>query len=304
MSGVMGRLRSGLVKTRQALSERLARVVGAVRHADPEFLAELEEALIAADVGVMGAEAVVQRLGELLATRPGADSAQVLALLKEEMVSLLNRSDNSLFLAGEKPHVVLVVGVNGTGKTTTIGKLAYHYRQQGKKVLLAAADTFRAAASEQLAIWAQRAGAELVSTKPGADPAAVAFDALNAALARGVDVLLVDTAGRLHTKVNLMEEVRKIRRVLERRLPGAPHEVLLVIDATTGQNGLSQARQFTQATGVSGIVLTKLDGTAKGGIAVAICQELGVPVRWVGVGEDIDDLAPFDAREFVEGLFA
>ncbi|MDZ7391580.1 MAG: signal recognition particle-docking protein FtsY [candidate division KSB1 bacterium] len=304
MSGVMGRLRSGLVKTRQALSERLARVVGAARRADPEFLAELEEALIAADVGVMGAEAVVQRLGELLATRPGADSAQVLALLKEEMVSLLNRSDNSPFLAGEKPHVVLVVGVNGTGKTTTIGKLAYHYRQQGKKVLLAAADTFRAAASEQLAIWAERAGADLVSTKPGADPAAVAFDALNAALARGVDVLIVDTAGRLHTKVNLMEEVRKIRRVLERRLPGAPHEVLLVIDATTGQNGLSQARQFTQATGVSGIVLTKLDGTAKGGIAVAICQELGVPVRWVGVGEDIDDLAPFDAREFVEGLFA
>ncbi len=304
MTSKVGRLRSGLAKTRQAFRQRIARVVGGTGPIDQAQLAQLEEVLIGADVGVAGAETLVRRLGELLAARPGGDSQRVLSLLKEEMVTLLERGgEDAVPAPTQRPYVVLVVGVNGTGKTTTIGKLAHHYRQQGKKVLLAAADTFRAAASEQLAIWAQRAGADLVRTKPGSDPAALAFDALNAALARGVDVLLVDTAGRLHTKVNLMEEVRKVRRVLERRLPGAPHEVLLVIDATTGQNGLSQAREFARATGVSGIVLTKLDGTAKGGIAVAIRQELGVPVRWVGVGEGIEDLAPFDAREFVEGLF-
>ncbi|MBC7186389.1 MAG: signal recognition particle-docking protein FtsY [Calditrichaeota bacterium] len=303
MSAVMSRLRSGLLKTRLALSEGLARVVGTKRPLDSQFLAELEEVLIAADVGVAVSEKLVAQLQEALRTLPTSDPQQVVKLLQEQLVLLLDGGSSDGPAPAHQPYVILVVGVNGTGKTTSIGKLAYHYRQQGKKVLLAAADTFRAAATEQLAVWAQRAGADMVRTNPGADPAALAFDALNAAMARGVDVLLVDTAGRLHTKVNLMEEVSKIRRVLDRRLPGAPHEVLLVIDATTGQNGLSQARQFTQATGVTGIVLTKLDGTAKGGIAVAIRQELGVPVRWVGLGEGIGDLAPFDAREFVEGLF-
>ncbi|MCR4438644.1 MAG: signal recognition particle-docking protein FtsY [bacterium] len=303
MSGVIGRLRSGLLKSRLALSDGLARVVGTKRPLDSEFLAELAEVLIAADVGVAATEKLEAQLQEALRTLPTSDSQRVIKLLQEQLVMLLDGGSSDAPAPAHRPHVILVVGVNGTGKTTSIGKLAFYYRQQGKRVLLAAADTFRAAATEQLAIWAQRAGADMVRTNPGADPAALAFDALNAAMARGVDVLLVDTAGRLHTKVNLMEEVRKIRRVLDRRLPGAPHEVLLVIDATTGQNGLSQAREFTQATGVTGIVLTKLDGTAKGGIAVGIRQELAVPVRWVGLGEGISDLAPFDAREFVEGLF-
>ncbi len=303
MNGVVGRLRSSLSKTRLALNERLARVVGTRRAVDEVLLQQLEEALIAADVGVAASERLIAQLREALRSAPATSTEQVTSILQEQMVALLDRGGAPETVLADHPHVILVVGVNGTGKTTTIGKLAHYYRQQGKKVLLGAADTFRAAATEQLAIWAERAGAEVVRTNPGADPAALAFDALNAALARGVDILIVDTAGRLHTKVNLMEEVAKIRRVLDRRLPGAPHEVLLVIDATTGQNGLAQARQFTQATGVTGIVLTKLDGTAKGGIAVAICQELGVPVQWVGIGEGIEDLALFHPREFVEGLF-
>jgi len=304
MRGVVGKLRADLSKTRLALNERLARVVGVKRPLDDELLEQLEEALIAADVGVAAAEKLIAQVRETLRLSPAAEAEQVIEVLQDQMVHLLDEGTQAERAPAQRPHVILVVGVNGTGKTTTIGKLAHYYRQQGKKVLLGAADTFRAAATEQLAIWARRAGADVVHTNPGADPAALAFDALNAALARGVDVLIVDTAGRLHTKVNLMEEVRKIRRVLDRRLPGAPHEVLLVIDATTGQNGLAQAREFIQATGVTGIVLTKLDGTAKGGIAVAIRQELGVPVQWVGLGEGIEDLAPFQPREFVEGLFA
>ena len=253
-------------------------------------------------MGVAASEKLIAQLRVALRSVPATSTEEVRRILQEQMVALLDRGGTPERVLANHPHVILVVGVNGTGKTTTIGKLAHYHRQQGRKVLLGAADTFRAAASEQLTVWAERAGVEVVRTNPGADPAALAFDALNAALARAVDILIVDTAGRLHTKVNLMEEVRKIRRVLDRRLPGAPHEVLLVIDATTGQNGLAQAQQFTQATGVTGIVLTKLDGTARGGIAVAICQELGVPVRWVGLGEGIEDLAPFHPREFVEGL--
>ncbi|MGQ9559000.1 MAG: signal recognition particle-docking protein FtsY [Candidatus Oleimicrobiaceae bacterium] len=302
MNSVVDRLRSGLTKTRLVLNERLARVVGTRRVVDDLLLDQLEEALIAADVGVAASEKLIAQLREALRSVPATSTEEVRRILQEQMVALLDRGGTPERVLANHPHVILVVGVNGTGKTTTIGKLAHYHRQQGRKVLLGAADTFRAAATEQLTIWAERAGVEVVRTNPGADPAALAFDALNAALARAVDILIVDTAGRLHTKVNLMEEVRKIRRVLDRRLPGAPHEVLLVIDATTGQNGLAQAQQFTQATGVTGIVLTKLDGTAKGGIAVAICQELEVPVQWVGLGEGIEDLAPFHPREFVEGL--
>lgn len=302
MNSIVDRLRSGLSKTRLVLNERLARVVGTRRIVDDLLLDQLEEALIAADVGVAASEKLIAQLRVALRSVPATSTEEVRRILQEQMVALLDRGGTPERVLANHPHVILVVGVNGTGKTTTIGKLAHYHRQQGRKVLLGAADTFRAAASEQLTVWAERAGVEVVRTNPGADPAALAFDALNAALARAVDILIVDTAGRLHTKVNLMEEVRKIRRVLDRRLPGAPHEVLLVIDATTGQNGLAQAQQFTQATGVTGIVLTKLDGTARGGIAVAICQELGVPVRWVGLGEGIEDLAPFHPREFVEGL--
>lgn len=302
MNSVVDRLRSGLSKTRLVLNERLARVVGTRRIVDDLLLDQLEEALIAADVGVAASEKLIAQLREALRSVPATSTEEVRRILQEQMVALLDRGGTPERVLANHPHVILVVGVNGTGKTTTIGKLAHYHRQQGRKVLLGAADTFRAAASEQLTVWAERAGVEVVRTNPGADPAALAFDALNAALARAVDILIVDTAGRLHTKVNLMEEVRKIRRVLDRRLPGAPHEVLLVIDATTGQNGLAQAERFTQATGVTGIVLTKLDGTARGGIAVAICQELGVPVQWVGLGEGIEDLAPFHPREFVEGL--
>ena len=203
----------------------------------------------------------------------------------------------------EKPHVILVVGVNGTGKTTSIGKLAYRFRRQGMKALLAGSDTFRAAAGEQLEEWGKRIGADVIRQAPGADPASVAFDALQAAMARGVDTLLVDTAGRLHTKSNLMEELKKIKRVLSKQMETAPHEVLLVLDATVGQNGISQAKEFTKAVGVTGIILTKLDGTARGGIVIAIHQALRIPIKWVGLGEDVDDLVPFDTHAFVEGMF-
>jgi len=230
------------------------------------------------------------------------DAASLKWALKAEIRSLLQATPAPA-PAATRPQVVMVVGVNGVGKTTTIGKLAAHARQEGLQALVVAADTFRAAAIEQLAVWAQRAGAELVRHKPNADPAAVAFDGVAAAVARGMDVVFIDTAGRLHTNVNLMEELKKIRRTIAKQLPGAPHEVLLVMDATTGQNGLSQARLFHEALGVTGIALTKLDGTAKGGIVISICQNLGLPLRYVGVGEQIQDLQPFDAAAFAEALF-
>jgi fused signal recognition particle receptor len=290
--GFFSRLRDSLGKTRRAMTEQLA--AAAFDPADDEAWERLEEALIAADVGVPTTAELVSRLE----ARP--DLGELGEELAREAAELLGEPGR-LELDGP-PSVILVVGVNGTGKTTTIGKLASRLSEHGHSVLLAAADTFRAAAEEQLEIWADRAGADFVGSERGGDPAAVAYDAIEAATARGRDVVVVDTAGRLHTQTNLMEELAKVRRVIERRLEGAPHETLLVIDATTGQNGLQQARLFSEAVDVSGVALTKLDGSAKGGVALAIAHELGLPVKLVGVGEGIEDLRPFDPQDFARAL--
>jgi fused signal recognition particle receptor len=290
--GFFSRLRDSLGKTRRAMTEQLA--AAAFDPADDEAWERLEEALIAADVGVPTTAELVRRLE----ARP--ELGELSEALAEEAAVLLGEPGR-LGLDG-KPSVILIVGVNGTGKTTTIGKLASRLREHGHAVILAAADTFRAAAEEQLEIWADRAGADFVGSERGGDPAAVAYDAIDAATARGRDVVIVDTAGRLHTQTNLMEELAKIRRVIERRLQGAPHETLLIVDATTGQNGLQQARLFSEAVDVSGVALTKLDGSAKGGVALAIAHELGLPVKLVGVGEGIEDLRPFDPDDFARAL--
>jgi fused signal recognition particle receptor len=291
-SGFLSRLRDSLGKSRRALTEQIA--VAAFDPGDDEAWERLEEALIAADVGVPTTAELVQRL------EAREVAGELGAALSEEAAQLLG-GPPGLDLRAE-PTVILVVGVNGTGKTTTIGKLAQKLREHDHSVLLAAADTFRAAAEEQLEIWAGRAGADFVGSERGGDPAAVAYDAIEAATARGRGVVIVDTAGRLHTQTNLMEELAKVRRVIERRLPGAPHETLLVVDATTGQNGLQQARLFREAVDVTGVALTKLDGSAKGGVALAIAHELGLPVKLVGVGEGLDDLRPFDARDYANAL--
>ena len=291
-AGFLGRLRDSLSKSRRALTQQLA--VAAFDPADEEAWERLEEALIVADVGVPATAEIVRRLE----ARGGLTTLD--QPLAEEIAALLGEP-GSLDLSA-RPTVVLVVGVNGTGKTTTIGKLAAKLAAHDRSVLLAAADTFRAAAEEQLEIWAQRAGADFVGSPRGGDPAAVAYDAIEAASSRGRDVVIVDTAGRLHTQTNLMEELAKVRRVIAGRLEGAPHETLLVVDATTGQNGLQQARLFREAVEVTGVVLTKLDGSAKGGIAVAIAHEIGLPVTLVGVGEGLDDLRPFDAADFAYAL--
>lgn len=304
MPNFLNRLKEGLTKTRMGLVESINRVIGK-QVLNDSLIDEIEEILLLSDVGVQVAEYFMDRLKQQVRENSAQDAKAVLALLKQEMIQILTHDSPPTYfdLNRSQPFVISVVGVNGTGKTTTIGKLASHLKQEGKSVLLAAADTFRAAASEQLDIWSQRAGVELVQNNPGADPASVAYDSLQAAIARKIDVLIVDTAGRLHTKYNLMEELKKIHRVLNKALPGAPHEVLLVMDATTGQNGLSQARQFIQVVDVSGLVLTKLDGTAKGGIIFSICQNLKIPVRFIGLGEQLDDLQPFNATDFVEALF-
>jgi fused signal recognition particle receptor len=291
-SGFLTRLRDSLGKSRRALTDQIA--AAAFDPGDDEAWERLEEALIAADVGVPTTAELVQRL------EAREVAGELGAALSDEAAELLGGPPR-LDLSAE-PTVILVVGVNGTGKTTTIGKLAQKLREHDHSVLLAAADTFRAAAEEQLEIWAGRAGADFVGSERGGDPAAVAYDAIEAATARGRDVVIVDTAGRLHTQTNLMEELAKVRRVIERRLPGAPHETLLVVDATTGQNGLQQARLFGEAVDVTGVALTKLDGSAKGGVALAIAHELGLPVKLVGVGEGLDDLRPFDARDYANAL--
>jgi fused signal recognition particle receptor len=291
-AGFFSRLRDSLGKTRRAMTEQLA--AAAFDPADDEAWERLEEALIAADVGVPTTAELVSRL------EAQPDLGELGEALAREAAEILGEPGR-LRLDGP-PSVILVVGVNGTGKTTTIGKLASRLGEHGHSVLLAAADTFRAAAEEQLEIWADRAGADFVGSERGGDPAAVAYDAIEAATARGRDVVIVDTAGRLHTQTNLMEELAKVRRVIERRLEGAPHETLLVIDATTGQNGLQQARLFREAVDVSGVALTKLDGSAKGGVALAIAHELQLPVKLVGVGEGIEDLRPFDPRDFARAL--
>ncbi len=293
------RLRRGLGKTREGLLGRLSPALGRGR-LDAGAIEEIETALLAADVGTRMTSRLVAGL-----TRNADEEPQV--VLRREIASVLTSAAPPAMRGGDldaRPHVIMVVGVNGVGKTTTIGKLAARHAAGGKSVMLVAGDTFRAAAIEQLGVWAERSGATLIRQQHGADPGAVVYDGMRAAVARGIDVVIVDTAGRLHTKSNLMDELRKVRRVIGREVPGAPHETLLVLDAVTGQNGLAQARAFLEHLAVDGIVLTKLDGTAKGGVVVAIAGELGIPIRYVGVGEAVDDLRDFDAEEFVAALFA
>jgi fused signal recognition particle receptor len=297
----LDRLRSGLAKSRAAFAGRIGAAFGrgSARDADLEAL---EEALIEGDVGVRATEELLAGLRSLPADQRNA--AGMTRALRARMRGLLRDVEPEPTQLARKPWVVLVVGVNGVGKTTTIGKLAARHRAAGRSVLLVAGDTFRAAAIEQLGVWAERSGCQIVKQEPGSDPSSVVFDGMSAAVARNVDVVLIDTAGRLHTKVNLMEELKKVRRVIDRVLPGAPHEVLLVVDATTGQNAVSQARTFGAAVDVSGVILTKLDGSARGGVVVAISHELSLPVRYVGVGEAIADLQPFDPDAYVDGLLA
>ena len=297
------RLKKGLSKTREILSTDIDKLFTEKREIDESLLEELEELLITSDIGVQTSMDLIQRISKK--SSKISDANQLKNTLKEEILLLLDLQTPELIPepASTKPRVIMVIGVNGVGKTTTIGKLAAKFNSEGKKVLIAAADTFRAAAIDQLAIWADRAGVQIVKHKDKADPAAVAYDSIEAAIARGMDIVLVDTAGRLHTKVNLMEELKKIKRIISRKLEGAPHEILLVLDATTGQNALSQAKLFDDALEVTGIALTKLDGTAKGGIVVSICNTLKIQLKYIGIGEKIDDLQDFNSKEFVNALF-
>ncbi len=298
------RLKKSLTKTRQAFVEKIDTIVNRRKAIDEDLYEELEEVLIQADVGLNTAVDLVEKVRSTVRERRVDDAGELKPILKEHIREMLGEEREQLNVNYWSPTVVMVVGVNGVGKTTTIGKLAHYYKSEGKKVILGAADTFRAAAIDQLEVWANRVGVDLIKHKEGSDPAAVAFDSLQAARARRDDLLLIDTAGRLHTKSNLMEELKKISRVLEKDMPGAPHEVLLVLDATTGQNAVNQAKLFGQAVGVTGIALTKLDGSARGGVVIAIKQALDIPVKLIGIGEGIDDLRPFDASEFVDALFA
>jgi fused signal recognition particle receptor len=300
---LLDRLKTGIQKTRSGLVDRLEDVLAGKKEIDAELLEELEYTLITADIGVSTVEDILERIRQRVDRKLTADAQEIRNLIREQLLEVLRASETPVRAMAQPPAVVMLVGVNGAGKTTTIGKLANRFLGEGRKVLLCAADTFRAAAIEQLDVWAQRAGVEMIRQKTGADPSAVVFDALQAAKARGVDYVIVDTAGRLHTKENLMAELEKMRRTAARVVPGAPHEVWLVLDATTGQNGLEQARKFTESAGVTGIVLTKLDGTAKGGVVVAIARELNLPIRYIGVGEKLDDLLPFEPDNFIESLF-
>ncbi len=300
--GLMDRMKQAVSRTRSGLQERMDDLLTLARPVDESALEELEGTLIASDLGVVTSQEIIDRLRQQASRQQIRDGVELQRLLKAEMLRILDSVPSGQRAFAGKPEVILMVGVNGTGKTTTTGKLAAYFREQGKSVLLCAGDTFRAAAIEQLEVWSQRAGVEMIRTRQGGDPSAVLYDALQAAQTRSMDVLIVDTAGRLHTKNNLMAELEKIRRTAQRFDANAPHETLLVMDATTGQNGLQQARLFTQAAAVSGIVLTKLDGTAKGGIVIAIARELRLPVRYVGIGEQIGDLIPFDSNAFVDSL--
>lgn len=296
--GFFNRLKSGLTKTRQTLTNRLDAILSGNRKIDDDVLEEIEEALITSDIGIPTTMALIERISKKADKISTVDEFKT--LLKKEMLSLVTIQTPAKTLS--KPYVIMVVGVNGVGKTTTIGKLAAQFTSEGKKVLLAAADTFRAAAVEQLDIWAERANAEIVKHKDKADPAAVAFDSIEAAIARDVDIVIVDTAGRLHTKVNLMEQLKKIKRSISKKIPQAPHETLLILDATTGQNAVSQAKLFNEDINISGIVLTKLDGTAKGGIVLSISSSLNIPIEYVGIGEGIEDLQKFDPKLFIDAL--
>ena len=299
--GLFSKIKAGLKKTRDAVIGRIDSMLKSFTRIDDELFEELEELLVMGDVGVATAEEICEQVKKKVKETGATDPAEIKDLLKEVVAEML-RGGQELNLS-TKPSVILVIGVNGVGKTTTIGKMANRFRNEGKKVLLAAADTFRAAAIDQLQIWADRSGCDIIKQGEGSDPAAVVFDAISAAKARGADVIIADTAGRLHNKKHLMDELAKINRIIDRELPDADKEILLVLDATTGQNAVSQVENFKQATGITGIVLTKLDGTAKGGIILAIKNMLDVPVKFIGVGEKIDDLQPFDPDEFADALF-
>jgi fused signal recognition particle receptor len=300
---LLEKLKSGVQKTRAGLVSALEDALQGRKEIDADLLDELESTLISADVGVKTTDEILDRIRQRVERHQLSDVEQLRGLIREHLLEILEASERAPARVAEPPAVILVVGVNGSGKTTTIGKLAQRFRGEQRTALLCAADTFRAAAIEQLEIWGQRTGTPVVRQGPGSDPSAVLFDALNAARARKVDYVIVDTAGRLQTRENLMAELQKMSRTAKKVIPDAPHEVLLVLDATTGQNGLEQARKFTETSGVTGIVLTKLDGTAKGGIVVAIARELNLPIRYVGVGEKAEDLLPFDAEKFIQSLF-
>jgi fused signal recognition particle receptor len=299
------KLKTGLSKTHEGFVEKIDQLLLGKKEIDQDVLDELEGLLFEADLGVKTSSQLIEGVRQGLKRGELQEPEKVKEFIKQEILRILKSGEKPLSIdfSQTKPFVFMVVGVNGGGKTTTIGKIAYQYSSQGKKVLVGAADTFRAAAVEQLEIWANRVGADLIKQSKGSDPSAVAFDAIHAAKARGIDLVFIDTAGRLHTKVNLMEELKKVKRIVGRECPGAPHEILLVLDATTGQNAISQAKLFSEAVGVTGIALTKLDGTAKGGIIVGITEELKIPIRYIGVGEGIDDLKEFNATEFVQALF-
>jgi fused signal recognition particle receptor len=301
---LLDRLKAGIQKTRSGLMDRLEDVVAGRKEINAELLEELEYALITADIGVNTVSEVLESIRQRADRKQLGDAGEIKQLIARHLLEVLEAAERPIPRVAEPPAVVFVVGVNGAGKTTTIGKLASRYKSEGRSVLLCAADTFRAAATEQLQVWGTRTSSEVIKQSAGADPSAVVFDALQAAKARKVDYVIVDTAGRLHTKTNLMSELEKMRRTAAKVIPSAPHEVLLVLDATTGQNGLEQARKFTESSGVTGLVLTKLDGTAKGGVVVAIARELNLPIRYVGVGEQAADLLPFEPDKFIASLFA
>jgi fused signal recognition particle receptor len=301
---LLDKLRDGVQKTRDGLVSAIEDVLAGKKQIDADLLEELEYTLISADIGVSTTEDILDRIRERVDRNMVGDASELRGLIREYLLEILVANDRPLAWVSAPPAVVMVVGVNGAGKTTTIGKLAAQLKSEGNSVLLCAADTFRAAAIEQLEVWGHRTDTQVIRQNTGSDPSAVMFDALTAAKSRGVDYVIVDTAGRLQTKTNLMAELEKMRRTASRVIDDAPHEVLLVLDATTGQNGLEQARKFTETSGVTGIVLTKLDGTAKGGVVVAIAKELGLPIRYIGVGEKVDDLLRFDPEKFIDSLFA
>ena len=301
--GLLDRLKAGVQKTRAGLMEKIEDAVSGRKEIDADVLEEIEYALITADIGANTTAEILESIRQRVDRKLVGDVSEIKGLIREHLLEILEATEKPLPQVTEPPAVIMVVGVNGAGKTTSIGKLTARLQTEGRSVMLCAADTFRAAAIEQLEVWAERTGAPMIKQSAGSDPSAVAFDAVQAAKARKTDVIIIDTAGRLHTKTNLMAELEKMRRTVSRVIPNAPHEVLLVMEATTGQNGLEQARKFTESSAVTGIILTKLDGTAKGGVVVAISRELNLPIRYVGVGEKIDDLLPFDPQQFVASLF-
>ncbi len=303
MNSLLDRLKAGIQKTRSGLVGSLDTLIHGKKEIDPDLLEELEYNLISADIGVRTATEILEGIRQKVERNVLHDASELRAVIRQQLLEILEANERPFRYASTPPTVVMMVGVNGVGKTTTIGKLAKRFQEEGQSVLICAADTFRAAAIEQLAVWAERSGVGMVRQQTGSDPSAVLFDALEAAKSRRSGIVLVDTAGRLHNKANLMAELEKMTRTAQRLVPDAPHEVLMVLDATTGQNGLEQAKKFTETAGVTGIVLTKLDGTAKGGVVVAIARELNLPIRFIGVGEQIDDLLPFEADKFVASLF-